>query len=374
MAAATQAQLDIEATKRELDAKMTSNPSSGNMLIGNTNNPIVNKMVQDSATVAAAKAEQELAEQKANAEQEKTVQAKGGRTRAAEQQEKTQEPQPTPTTTNSADTGLNKDTQAPNDKKTAAVQEAQDKYADAKENEQSLANRTLSSLTMAATGIGGMELARGLAEQNADKAAQDEMNAYISTFQCKIGGKSYQGGTNGIEAPGANQLIKLYQEYVDLAASLKERKAALGLKPGIESDVVLDKAATGMYDDVGHGIENGTYASLYRAVKGNATDTQKLDDAASASKKRVIGGAVATGAGAVGGMVGNSAINGKLGELIKSSGKSGTLDLSNIDLNNLGLDENIVSAIKDKFGDNMSSIDTNQLNSLLQNYNTTGDN
>ena len=194
--------------------------------------------------------------------------------------------------------------------KTAAVQEAQDKYADAKENEQSLANRTLSSLTMAATGIGGMELARGLAEQNADKAAQDEMNAYISGFQCKIGGKSYSGGTNGIEAPGVNQLIKLYQEYVDLAASLKERKAALGLKPGIESDVVLDKAATGMYDDVGHGIENGTYASLYRAVKGNATDAQKLQEQQDASKKRVIGGAIAAGAGVVGGIIGNIAING----------------------------------------------------------------
>lgn len=196
---------------------------------------------------------------------------------------------------------------------TKDISPAEQKYADAKENENSLANRTLGSVTMAATGIGGMELARGLAEQKADAEADAEMNMYISTFQCKVGenGKYYQGGTKSIETPGANQLIKLYQEYVDLAADLKARKEALGQKPGIESEVILDKAATGMYDEVGHGIENGTFASIYRASKGNATDAQKLDDAKSASKKRVIGGAVAAGAGAVGGMVGNMIINGK---------------------------------------------------------------
>ena len=209
--------------------------------------------------------------------------------------------------------------------KQAAVNEAEQKYADAKENENSLANRTLGSVTMAATGIGGMELARGLAEQKADAEADAEMNMYISTFQCKVGenGKYYQGGTKSIETPGANQLIKLYQEYVDLAADLKARKEALGQKPGIESEVILDKAATGMYDEVGHGIENGTFASIYRASKGNATDAQKLDDAKSASKKRVIGGAVAAGAGAVGGMVGNMIINGK-----KNSEDSGDDDSS----------------------------------------------
>lgn len=191
------------------------------------------------------------------------------------------------------------------------AQAAEDKYTAAKENEQSLANRLLTGATVAATSVGAMELARGLAEQKADKAAETEMNAYLSTFQCKIGtnGPSYRGGAEVIETPGANQLIQLYQEYTNLADSLKSRKDALGLQPGLEAEAVLDKAGAGLYDDVGHGIENGAYASLYRASKGNETDMQRLADEKSASNKRVVGGAIATGVGIVGGMIANSIIN-----------------------------------------------------------------
>ena len=255
----------------------------------------------------------------------------------------------------------------------AKVKQLERAYQRAKENEQSLANRTLSSLTMAATGIGGMELARGLAEQKADKAAQDEMNAYISGFQCKIGGKSYSGGTNGIEAPGANQLIKLYQEYVDLAASLKERKAALGLKPGIESDVVLDKAATGMYDEVGHGIENGTYASLYRAVKGNATDAQKLQEQQDASKKRVIGGAVAAGAGVVGGIIGNIAINGKDGKGRNNDDDTGTNGLADGEYDNeISVANGDGDTVPQQQGEDLSAEMVSTTNSAASGASTTG--
>ena len=191
------------------------------------------------------------------------------------------------------------------------IKKAQEKYDAAKENEQSLANRTLTSATMAATGIGGMELARGLAEQKADKAADADMTAYLSTFQCKVGDKRYSGNDTQIEIAGGNELIKLYQEYVDLANSLKERKAALGKKAGIESEVILDKANMGLYDETGKGIENGTYASLYRASKGNENDAAKIQEQKDASKKRVIAGAVVAGAGVVGGTIGNLAINGK---------------------------------------------------------------
>ncbi|MBO4672215.1 MAG: InlB B-repeat-containing protein [Alphaproteobacteria bacterium] len=189
------------------------------------------------------------------------------------------------------------------------LQQAQEDYDAAKENEQSLANRTLGSLSMAATGIGGMELAQGLAEQNADKQAEADMTAYISTFNCKVGDKRYKGGETGVELPGANQLTQLYQEYTTLAADLKARKEALGKAPGIESEVILDKANMGLYDNVGHGIENGAYASLYRASKGNENDIQKLQDQQDASKKRVTAGAVVGGVGAVGGIIGNIAIN-----------------------------------------------------------------
>ena len=141
------------------------------------------------------------------------------------------------------------------------IKQLQAKYQEAKAREQSLPNRVLTAATMAATGIGGMELAMGLAEQKADKDAATDMEAYMATFQCKIGekgGKTYTGGTMGIEVPGANELATLYQEYVDLAADLKERKEALGMRPGIESEVVMDKATMGLYDDVGNTNRNGT--------------------------------------------------------------------------------------------------------------------
>ena len=192
------------------------------------------------------------------------------------------------------------------------IADAESAYSNAKANEQSLANRLLGGASMAATGIGGMQLAQGLAEQSADAAAEADMQAYLATFTCKIGdagGKSYKGGEMGIEVSGGNQLTSLYQQYVDLAADLKERKNALGMAPGIESTVVMDKANMGLYDDTGRGIENGTYASLYRASRGNEADQQKLAEQKDTSSTRVKAGAIAAGVGAIGGAIGNAIIN-----------------------------------------------------------------
>jgi hypothetical protein len=203
------------------------------------------------------------------------------------------------------------------------IADAEKAYDAAYEKEHSFANRMLGGATMAATGIGGMQLAQGLAEQNADKKAEQDMAAYLATFQCKVGdngGRSYSGGEMGIEIAGTNQLTGLYQQYVDLAADLKERKTALGMAPGIESQVIMDKANMGLYDATGgKGIENGTYASLYRASRGNETDANKLADQQNTSATRVKGGAIAAGVGAIGGAIGNSAINGKIADLIKDA-------------------------------------------------------
>ena len=194
-----------------------------------------------------------------------------------------------------------------------AIANAEDAYQKAKNKEQSTANKMLGGLTMAATGIGGMELAQGLAEKSADAAAEQDMAAYLATFTCYIGdkgGNSYKGGDKGIEVSGGNQLASLYQQYVDLAADLKERKNALGMAPGIESAVVMDKANMGLYDDgAGRGIENGTYASLYRASKGNEKDKTKLDDTKNTSSTRVKASSIAAGVGTVGGLVGDTIIN-----------------------------------------------------------------
>lgn len=197
--------------------------------------------------------------------------------------------------------------------KAARLKAAEEKYNEAHENEQSMANKTLTAITTAATGIGGMELAMGLAEQAADANADMSMGAYIETFRCTYAdGKTVKAGPEEIELPGGNDqtLMNLRTQYFALATSLKERKEALGLKPGIESEVIMDKFEMGLYDDESVGITNGAYESLYRAkMLDSETDQAKIDDAAETSKKRVMGGAIALGAGAVVGVAGNMLIN-----------------------------------------------------------------
>lgn len=207
------------------------------------------------------------------------------------------------------------------DEKRTALEEKEKAYKEAKEKEQSLENRTLTALSTAATGIGGMELMQGMAEQSADKDAEADMTAYIETMRCTYGeGKQVKAGIEEIELPGANdqELMNLRAEYLALAADLKERKEVLGMKPGIESEEILDRANSGLYDDETIGITKGSYESLYRAQMLNSeADQQKIDDQKSASKTRVIAGGVAAGVGAVGSIVGNQLINGKLGEKLK---------------------------------------------------------
>lgn len=216
------------------------------------------------------------------------------------------------------------------EEKAQALAEKKQAFDDAKATEQSKANRTLTAATTAATGVGGMELAQGLSEQNADREAEQNMAAYISTMRCSYGsGKSVKAGTEEIELPGGNSanLMQYRSEYVALASDLKERKNALGMKPGIESEEILDKSQMGLYDDENVGIDSGAYSSLYRTQMYNSeSDKEQIDAAKQESKNRVIGGAVAAGAGVVGGMVGDSLINGKLGELIKQRSDNKNID------------------------------------------------
>ena len=201
--------------------------------------------------------------------------------------------------------------------------EAQKYYEAMRATEQSNANKLLTSASSVATGIGGMELAQGLSEQKADREAEQGMSAYISTMRCEYGnGKQVKAGTEEIELPGGNDgnLMKYRAEYMSLAADLKERKTALGLNPGIESEEILDKAQIGLYDDSNVGITGGTYASLYRAqMLGSETDQEQIDSAKQTSKTRVIGGAVAAGVGVVGGIVGDELINQSISNSIQSA-------------------------------------------------------
>ncbi len=153
-------------------------------------------------------------------------------------------------------------------------------------------------------------------------------------------------------------MIDLYQSYVDLAASLKQRKADLGIRAGIESDVVLDKSVVGLYDDKGNGVQNGTYASLYRATMGNQTDIDKLDAQSDASTRRAQIGGASAGVGAIGGAIGNALING-------GDDKSG---VGNFDISSLKLDTNTMNALKTKFGDKLRNMDVNQIMQAVQSF------
>ena len=186
----------------------------------------------------------------------------------------------------------------------------QEKYEAAHRNEIRLENRLLGGLTMAATGAGGMMLAMGLAEQRADKQAEDQMRAYVSTFKCNYGNTNVEYGTAPTELPMSTELYNLYAEYVALANDLKMRKESLGLRAGIESEAILDSATTGLYDDVSSGRSAGMYTSLARAILDpEGEDAKKWDEQAKKSKNLVISGATVGGVGAVGGAVGNMLIN-----------------------------------------------------------------
>ena len=176
--------------------------------------------------------------------------------------------------------------------------------------EQSVANKILGAAAIGAGGIGGMMLASGLSEQQSDKDAENAMRAYLAIFTCKYGDKRVSGGATDIELPGGNELINLYSEYVALANDLKSRKAALGIKPGIESESILYGATSGLYDDISDGKTSGVYTSLSRAL----SDSDGEDAAAWAvqkaeSEKKVKTGSTVGGVGVAGGAIGNLIIN-----------------------------------------------------------------
>ena len=180
-----------------------------------------------------------------------------------------------------------------------------------RQKEQSTENKLLGAAGIGAVGIGGMQLASAASEQAADADAEAAMRAYLATFHCNYGGgKNIAGGERDVELPGGNELIGLYGEYVNLANDLKIRKAALGMRPGIESESILDSATSGLYDDIAIGKTPGAYTSLARALM----DPNGADAAAWAAQKadtaqKLKTGAMTAGIGAVATLAGNLALN-----------------------------------------------------------------
>ena len=192
------------------------------------------------------------------------------------------------------------------------MKELEDNAKRMKEKETSFENRALGAVGIGTVGIGGMMAASALSEQNADKAAEQDMAAYLATFRCSYApGKSVKGGPDPIELPGGNdtEFMNLRNEYMTLASSLKERKESLGMKPGLESEEILDKSQMGLYDDENVGITDGAYASIYRAQTGNEKDQEKLNQQSEATDKKLKTGATVAVLGAVATAVGNYALN-----------------------------------------------------------------
>ena len=190
-------------------------------------------------------------------------------------------------------------------------QRAKQAYEEAKQREQSLANRLISGVAIGAGGIGGMQLASALAEQRADADAERDMTAYLATFRCDYGaGRNISGGEVNVQLPGANVLLPLYNEYTTLAADLKTRKEVLGMAPGIESEVILDAATSGLYDNAATGITEGAYTSISRALMNpNGADAAEWAAQTEQTAQQVKTGGTVAGAGLGVGLVGNIAEN-----------------------------------------------------------------
>ncbi|MDE6250547.1 MAG: trypsin-like serine protease [Alphaproteobacteria bacterium] len=208
--------------------------------------------------------------------------------------------------------------------KMADISQLRKEYEKAKAREQSIANKLLGAAAMGATGIGGMMALSGLAEQNADAAAERDMKAYLATFMCDYGqGRNITGGTTGVQLPNAPQLLGLSTEYKSVAAELTSMKAALNMQPGIESELVLNSAETGLYNNASIGKTTGAFTSLSRALMDkNSADAAAWAEQKQKSQSKTKTGAITAGTGAIGGTIGNLIINRDKGDEDKSDNKS----------------------------------------------------
>lgn len=199
----------------------------------------------------------------------------------------------------------------------------QENLQQAKEREQSTTNKILGAVTMGLSGYGAGQYLAGTAEQNADAAAERDMRAYLETFRCDYGqGRNIRGGETNVELPLSGELATTYIEYISLANDLKERKTALGIKPGIEAELIADSASSGLYDNAGGAARGGVFASIARALQDpNGDDAARLAAQSAESKdKAKTGGYMFLGGNALG-LVGNL-LGDKLNNLLSNKGSS----------------------------------------------------
>ncbi|MBO5834008.1 MAG: carboxypeptidase-like regulatory domain-containing protein [Alphaproteobacteria bacterium] len=178
-----------------------------------------------------------------------------------------------------------------------------------KENEQKLENKLLGAAGIAGAGIGGQMLLTGIAQLRADAKAESDMTAYLATFKCKYGNKMVDSGNKEIELPGANdqKYSEMYRKYKELASDLKLRKASLGMKPGIESEEILD--ISNLYSNGNIGGADGAYTSLADALSGDKDAQNEWDDQKEKASNIAIVGGVLAGAAVISTAVGDHIVN-----------------------------------------------------------------
>jgi flagellar motor protein MotB len=197
---------------------------------------------------------------------------------------------------------------------TAKMRENAEKaYQDAKSHEQTLANKGLTAATTAATGLGTMTAASAYLEQRADAAAEADMRDYLATFKCEYGdGQTLNAGNEEITLPGGNELLEYYTEYKTLADSVKQKKTALGLRAGIESETLYDRAQSGLYQYTTKERVSGGEISLSRALSDETSaDAAAWNAQKSETQSKLYTGAAVAVIGAAAGIAGNYLINRK---------------------------------------------------------------
>ena len=187
------------------------------------------------------------------------------------------------------------------------LNDLRENYNNMKAKEQSIAARTTAATAIGGMGTGLEKTMQATAEQDADKQAEQSMKAYLETFRCDFGqGRNIKGGEKNQELPTSKTLPSIKSEYVNLAQSLKDMKASLEMTPGIESELILNAADTGLYDDVSLGKISGAYASVSRALMDPESDDAKAWAAQKAETAQTLKpGKTALGVGAAVGLAGN---------------------------------------------------------------------
>lgn len=211
----------------------------------------------------------------------------------------------------------------------AKLQELRDDAEAAHERENSTVNKMLGGAAIGAMGIAGMELASAMSEKKAMADAELDMSAYLTTFVCDYGaGRNIKGGEVDVELPSSPELSTIKAEYIALATDLKERKTALGMQPGIESELILEAATTGLYDNESLGKADGVYTSLSRALlDDNGTDAAEWNAEKERLDKKIKDSATAIAVTAVASIAANLMINGKNRKQIAESAEKTRVDV-----------------------------------------------